>query len=377
MFVIKRINHDKEVFNMVKKFLFRIIVIYIIIIILFINNNCISIQNSENIVNVIVQDDSITAFNQNGEISWIKDIETEINVKEIKDLNSDGSNEVIIGTGSEGKYPGFLFVYDSNGSLILYLETGSTHVYGRSKIYRIMDLIINDFDNDNNCEIIINSNNDPWYPNRIIITNIAGELIGDYWHPGTVCSMIVADYQNDGKYEIICGGLNNDWPENYECPCFFILDPFNSYGQAPPYKGNEIKGTELLYVTINKSEYFPDSCSIQFIKQTGNTIEFSLSDGRFCYYTLDNMEFQNFAYGDSFIRHRNTIQQEIQNEKERFQTDLFISIIFLFLGAIIGIIIEEIYKRSINQLPKKKEKRNNVRIRKKNKNAVNKKTKNK
>lgn len=324
----------------------KLVVISIFIIFLLFSIKCSSGQNSSNVVKIILDDKTLTTYNLTGHTLWIKEFHTEINVKHIFDLNSDGINEIIIGTGSIGQNPGYLYVYDSNGNLQFNIKTGNISVYGRSEIYRIMDILIFDFDYDNNYEILVNSNNDPWYPNRLLILDNAGSIIGDYWHPGTVETILIADYKNDGSYEIFCGGLNNDYEQGYYRPVFFILDPFNSFGQAPPYMGNAEHGTELFYKTLDKSKIAPNSCSVRSIKQIRDEIEITLSDSRFYYYNINDMELIRTGVGDSYRFRLEKIEQEKIN-----------TIWLLIIGGIVGAIISLSLDKGIKIIKNKQKKK--------------------
>ena len=301
-----------------------------------------------NVVKVTIEERSITAFNEKGKVSWIKNLRTDIACHVLCDSNKDGVNEIILGTDHKGDNPGTVYVFDSNGiELWKYkVGTGCREVFHRSETFIITHILVNDLSGDDKKEVLVNSHNVPWYPNKLLLFNVNGSVIGEYWHPGHVKDVKVADINNDGCKEIVGGGVNNDL--GY-IPIVFVLDPQNVIGQAPPYYGNAPQASEKNYKQIPKSEVSPEGSIVTKISFDAGRIVASIDDGRFFYYD-SCMNHVRTGYSDGYIRRIKEIEEG--KEVEKFERYL-LPFIWSVIGATIGVVLGNI-DRILKKLKRRK-----------------------
>lgn len=306
-----------------------------------------SVANAEkDIVKLIKDDTTITAIGENGTNIWVKNINNKITTYVLADLDSDGKNEVVLGTDYNANKPGFVIMLETNGTTIWEYKTGSTMIFGQNRpdisdTFTVTKIIVEDLNNDSEKDVLVYSHNVPWYPARLVLLDRSGIQIGEYWHPGYIIDVKVADINGDGHKEVIAGGINNDLDYS---PVFFVLDPQNMRGQAPPYMGNAPNGPYKFYEIIDKSEVQPIASSVTEISIKGDILVVTVGDGRFLNYDIKNMELLNTAYSDFYIREKQKLGKEKLEKFFYSQLSLLVTILGLVVG-IVGLIKWEFIKK--------------------------------
>lgn len=67
-----------------------------------------------------------------------------------------------------------------------------------------------------------------WYPSQLLVLDIRGNILGEYWHSGHLTTFALFDVDLDGHPELIVGGLN----QAARAAELIVLDPFSLTGAS-------------------------------------------------------------------------------------------------------------------------------------------------
>jgi len=169
--------------------------------------------------------------------------------REIKlDVDQDGQDELVIGIrvhrmdpNGPKNLPARLIFFESGGTIKWEKKLASPNIYRHiidDRHSKMAALDIQDFDFDGEMEILTVAQR--WYyPCQILLLDINGNVLFEYWHPGFLvyCGLGVGKSKNDPK-KLIFRGINN--AEEWSAVCLSIDANFEG-GQALPFKGNNIE----------------------------------------------------------------------------------------------------------------------------------------
>jgi hypothetical protein len=166
----------------------------------------------------------------------------------VEDINKDGYKEVIFALAAVDTSSGRVVCMDFKGKELWNFYSGRKSIYDVEPDIFFPNIIsLKDLDGDGTIEVIINNRVAVNFSDYIVILDSKGREKSEYWHPGLIAVLHCEDINGDGKIELVCGGVNNrmDWRA-----CFFALDFHNVSGQAMPYCGNKSvpNARELVYV---------------------------------------------------------------------------------------------------------------------------------
>ncbi len=174
----------------------------------------------------------------------------------IKDLDGDGRNETLFVPSSRAEASiGLLWLFDHRGALIWKFDANAAVTAGGRPFPPncvLQSVHAGDLNGDGKTEMLIISHLWMESPSRVVVLDLKGSILGEYWHFGQISDYAVRDIDGDGVSEILCSGQVN---EDTERPCFFILDPRNLKGAGPilgPKSKFEGKGpgSELVSVIL-------------------------------------------------------------------------------------------------------------------------------
>jgi hypothetical protein len=157
----------------------------------------------------------------------------------IKDLDGDGRREVLfapVTTNDLGT--GQLILLDNQGQVRwLHPPAPPVRVGSRDFVggYVTSVVEVRDLNGDGRLEIIWCSYARGEYPTRTLLLDAADRVLGEYWNAGQFNEIDFADLNGDGREEILLAGQN----EEYQCPCFVVLDTADMKGgspQSPAYR---------------------------------------------------------------------------------------------------------------------------------------------
>ena len=238
----------------------------------------------------------------------------------IDDLDGDGNNEVVIGFGSSANkiIDGSILYFDSEGLLKWRFHDHPKMKFGdeiMDDFYNIAFVLHNDFDGDGEEEIVSVFTNRPWYPCRLIVMDLKGNILEEYWNSGYITWVIFVDVDGDGTDEIVFGGTNND----YDRAILGVLDYGSIGGHSPQddfnYTPNGVSpGNQRYYMRFPdvKPTFFSLSenarMSMNQINDLGNgQLDVRVSDGSTkvasIFYTMDyEMAVEKVGFSDGFLQ---------------------------------------------------------------------------
>ena len=176
----------------------------------------------------------------------------------IKDIDLDGLNEVLFSIQTtDGLKAGILYCLDSHGTELWRFEAGREIQLG-SRVYPkdfvIIGVDVSDLNNDGRMEIFLMAHAREEIPTRVVILNVRGDLMGEYWNVGQFNDYAFEDLNSDGRKEILLVGQNN----GYDRPCLVVLDSDSMRGispSRPPLECRDLaKGSEKYYLLFRLTE---------------------------------------------------------------------------------------------------------------------------
>ena len=88
-------------------------------------------------------------------------------------------------------------------------------------------------------QIVVLSQQQPWWPSQIAVLDANGKVVSEYWHSGGLSSMILADLDGDGRREVIAAGVS----EYDHQATLLVLDPDRIFGASKEVRpGFQIHG---------------------------------------------------------------------------------------------------------------------------------------
>jgi hypothetical protein len=106
--------------------------------------------------------------------------------------------------------------------------------------------------------IAVSSNHYLGQANQVAFLDVAGRLVGEYWHPGHLLHSGQADLDGSGRKMLILAGVNNG---NHQAT-LVVLDPMKIFGAVTPHEMTDHR-FELLNIAPAHEKavvFFPRSC---------------------------------------------------------------------------------------------------------------------
>lgn len=195
----------------------------------------------------------VEAKDNNGKILWRFETGSDVTFSETKDIDNDGRNEVVIGTGflltnekgaeTQGKDNGRVYILNENGRVIFTKELGRATIYpDGSSLWRIYDIRFLSTNRDSYTILAVlalaDNNMD-----CILFTQTEKKTQSTFWHTGKIDILLLSASPN-GEEKLICGGVNMRMGEK---PVLFSLSTEKFNDQSPPWSGemkNRILGMQ-------------------------------------------------------------------------------------------------------------------------------------
>lgn len=178
----------------------------------------------------------------------------------ISDLDQDGSKEILFSTQNRDDFlgEGHLICFGFDGKVKWEIKTGHEMSFGGEHYagdYRVGGILVEDIDNDGLREIFVFSNHYPYFPAQLLILDVNGNQIGEFWNSGHIAGISFYDPDGDGSKKLLAWGVNNEYKKGF----LAVFDPFKIQGVSPQIKreyaclknGN---GTELFYILIPRTD---------------------------------------------------------------------------------------------------------------------------
>lgn len=232
----------------------------------------------------------------------------------VRDFDGDGENEILFATSEvKNALHGTLLYFESDGRLIWRFNKHPLIQFGQeimTDCYLASSIGSTDFDRDGIPEIVVVFNHSPWFPAHLMVFDIRGNILADYWNSGHIYDFAFIDNDHDGETELFFVGTNND----YDQGIMGVLEFGHIAGHSPQdrlsYVPTDVsRGTERYYLRFPKLQKFlPDviRSQVDFISDLGNgKLDVRLnniSDALVLYTISETMEETGFGFPDTFFR---------------------------------------------------------------------------
>ena len=254
--------------------------------------------------------------------TWSRSFDTPIRRSAVFRSRVEGGNDrIAVGTIYEDGINGAINLLDSRGNTVWsYSVPNGECIYSTTDLiydgYLVDVIHIADLDEDGSNELLVSFVHDHFFPCKLVIFSMAGNILAEYWHPGYIRTIATGKVGEANEVMLVISASNNtistDWWNPQTLYAFRGLD---IAGQAPSYGYREAgggahspSGTELWYrviVNIDPDLIRAKCHKIEINDFDGdglNEIQAALTDGRF-YYLDGSGRQMRIDLGDKF--HKN------------------------------------------------------------------------
>jgi len=235
--------------------------------------------------------------------SWSRTFETGIFTSTMIARTPGGVPECVgVGTKPEGMIDGAFVLLDENGRELwrysvpqgecIYKDEGEVY-----DLFLVTHIVPYDLDGDGEQELIVVFVHNNFYPTKMMVFEMSGEILAEYWHPGYFRTIAVGPVGDpDSSPMVVISGSNNRIQDTWWHPqTLFAFRGLDISGQAPPYTGVKGRaadlapGSELWYRVFQNvdGEVLRAKCrGISIGDYTGDgrhEIRATTTDGRFYY----------------------------------------------------------------------------------------------
>ncbi len=237
------------------------------------------------------------------------------------DLDDNDKKEVLFGVFEDDKpdLSGYFYLFDHHGKIVFKNKTGHEYIFNNQKFsdtYRVSAIQPHDFDGDAKQEIITISYHAPSSPCCLMLWDLSGKLLDEYWHFGQLMSMYCIDLDHDGRDEIILGGMNDE----YKCPVIVVLKVIDRIALNNGISSKKVlELSEYYYIRFPVSDLYvmtrirdwiyevipwgPNTCRVAVANNIIKDKPGELSENNILYYYLnDSLQVRDLIISDNFIR---------------------------------------------------------------------------
>jgi len=187
-----------------------------------------------------------------------------VSLTEVADLDGDGRNEIVTVVpclGEDRIQRNIIHIFSADKKLRKRIEFGGPIQFQGvqySGNHSSLGLVVGDFCGNGRKEIVVTST-DVRSPCAVERFDADGNLLGVYWHFGTLDVIHAIDLHHDGKIQIVLSGLHDPVePRTERFPVIVVLDPSKIAGktESSASKGFGLPGSsaEAFYVQLPRSE---------------------------------------------------------------------------------------------------------------------------
>jgi len=252
--------------------------------------------------------------------TWSRSFDTPVHQATVFSSQSEGKlDRIAVGTSYEDGTDGAIYLINSNGDILWsYSVPDGDCVYSDSDMtfdgYLVDVIHVADVNEDGSNELLVAFAHNHYYPCKLLVFDLAGEIWAEYWHPGYIRTIATGRVGTAEELLIVVSASNNaiktDW---WNPQTLYAFRGVDIAGQAPPYDGPDKEGredhlklgTEIWYqVFVNVDpEIARAKCHeidiVDFNADGVNEIQAALSDGRFYYLDESGREL-HVELGDRF-----------------------------------------------------------------------------
>ena len=222
------------------------------------------------------------------------------------------SDHIAVGTRNEEGTAAYVHLLDRRGRLRWkYTVPDGECVYNGDESfdgYHVYRVYAADLTGDGRSEIIAIFIHNNWYPCKLVVFDLDGRILGEYWHPGFLRIVGVGTVGDSQEPILVATGNNNRFRDSSPVnpQAVFAFRGARLRGQGPPYTGCAPCGNELWYYLVPSTvEGVKIECAeILFTDCNGdghNEIRIQTEDGRYYYLDADGHVLWTDV-GDDFLR---------------------------------------------------------------------------
>jgi len=228
--------------------------------------------------------------------TWRYGVDTEI--REYTSFRSQVSGEVdriALGTQVTEGLPGAVFLLDVRGCLQWqYSVPDGECVYPPEEEvfngFQVDGIYPADVDGNGDNELLVVFVHHTWHPCKLMVFDVDGRVLAEYWHPGYIRTLAVDQVGEDETSLVVVSGSNNHLSDSaWNVQVLFAFAGLEIAGQGPPWAGTAPQGSELWYRVIENIdiEVLRAKCTkFDFVDLDGDglsELRARLTDGRFYY----------------------------------------------------------------------------------------------
>ena len=332
-----------------KNQVFRYMAALLLLIILFAGGWYLS--RDINPVTVRVEKNILKAVNGRGKILWAyemfpnEDIKLYESILEnqqiltiIKDFDDDGLNEIAYSIRIQSKaFGGHLVCLSAKGTRLWDTNLGQSALFGGTEYPP--PYIISKLDpvrtQDGQLKLIAVLNHHPWFPSKIAMVSIEGEVLSTYYHGGHIAVVKYLDVSGDGELDLVFAGTNNESRD----AVLGVLALSEISGHSPQEKNHyrhsdSPEASHLKYLRFPKGTWIEleqqsQNFAIHDIDIAGDDVNVTVSNRTMGYFVIyqfsHSFEFKGAGLADNLVdRYLNFHNRSVYEDftKEQIRTAL-------------------------------------------------------
>ncbi|MBU1050248.1 serine protease [Candidatus Bipolaricaulota bacterium] len=247
--------------------------------------------------------------------SWTFTTQTKIfTTRTFSSDTSDPIDLVAVGSAATTDGNGALYVLNSSGKLLWQYSVpeGECSYEGPDEEtfdrFSTTHIYPSDLDLDGKNELIVAFAHQTWYPAKIMVFDIGGSVLAEYWHPGYVRTLVSGLVGEEKSPITVISASNNSLKASWWNPqVIFAFRGLEIEGQGPTPLLGESAGSQIWYWVINNIDpevFRAKATQLAVVDQNGDgitEIRAQLSDGRFYYFSAAG-DVVGTAAGDIYLR---------------------------------------------------------------------------
>jgi hypothetical protein len=226
-------------------------------------------------------------------------------------------NRVAIGTLCHSGLNGSINLLNSNGRQLWSYSVPDGECIYSSEIEAYNGFLVDriyssDLDQDGQTELLVVFVHDHFFPCKLVVFSMDGEILAEFWHPGYIRTIVTGQVGESNDMLVLVSASNNALKTEFWNPqTVFAFRGMNISGQAPPYTGTTGSPSVLapsnelwswVIVNVDPTNIRAKCTDFNIVDIDGDglrDIQVPLTDGRF--YHLNEMGEQlGIELGDRF-----------------------------------------------------------------------------
>jgi len=189
--------------------------------------------------------------------SWSRTLDNPIRVYTVFSSGVDGRiDRVVVGTGCDENRDGRVVMFGEGGRVLWeYAVPDGECIYSTESDsydgFLVVLLHVADLDRDGTNEVLAVFVHNHFFPCKLAVLSLDGEVVAEYWHPGYIRTITAGPLGPHDEMFVVASASNNRLSTStYHPQTLFCFAATDISGQGPPYTGEGSAGSELWYYRI-------------------------------------------------------------------------------------------------------------------------------